>query len=286
MHRHLKPSLLLLLLTFILGSCASPVIYLGNSQFDKCETVQNIEIIDRAHLVFFGEIHGTVEAPQLFGEVVCAASQKGVVSVAIEWPTDLQIAVTRYIADSHSVSARASILAHAFWRTKLLDGKSSESMLRLLDRLGNMRSRGHLIEVHLFDDPVDSKAEATGRDRRLAQRLRMLLGQRPHKTQMLVLTGNLHSRVERGVPWNSEFEPAAFLLRDLQPLSLDMAFADGTAWTCLMDGSCAARKYRGNSTDRWPSLTLSPGLKNSHHGGFSVGPISASPPAVSRKASQ
>ncbi len=250
----------------------------------SCEPVANIRAIAKSKLVFFGELHGTNEGPTLVGEVACEASRDRSVIVALEWPISLQLRVARYLQGNGEPLTVADLLEHPFWRTKVQDGRSSESMLRLLDRLRALRSNGAHIAVSLFDDSLESNLKLAERDCRFAERLLELYRSAANDTQILVLTGNLHSRVTRGVPWNGNFESAAYLLRALNPLALDMGHLGGAAWSCGRDLECSAHKFKANLDDGFttskPSLVVNRDIVNGHHGFFVVGSISASPPAL------
>ncbi len=99
----------------------------------------------------------------------------------------------------------------------------------------------------------------------------------------LVHTGNIHARIEMGVPWDATFEPMAFtLLQDHAELaSLDLGHADGTAWICTgMPTTCEERPLTGSAPSHGDGVELfaQPGT---FHGRYLVGAISASPPAAS-----
>ncbi len=106
------------------------------------------------------------------------------------------------------------------------------------------------------------------------------------------MTGNVHSRVSRGTPWDESYEPMGMLVADTLegrlPLALNLSSTDGTAWTCNSGRAedCGARKMggRGEGED-WSALVVhrtTPGEKG-HHGHYHVGAITASPPAVGER---
>lgn len=273
-----------LCVTFLCG-CGVPLTRPDHLPATTCERVDNVRLIAASKLVFFGELHGTAESPTLIGEVACKAAHERPVVVALEWPVDLQSAVTKFLESKGEKQAADELLRHRFWRTEMLDGKSSASMLRLVDRLRFLRSQGSSIDIILFDDPVESTSQSTGRENRLADRLLNVFRARSIETQILVLTGNLHSRVTRGLPWNSDFEPAAYLLRNLKPLTFELGHTGGAAWNCGRD-QCSSRNFKANLSEnlklRTPSLILGAEISDGHHGFFLLGQSPRHRPQFSR----
>jgi hypothetical protein len=273
----------MLLAVLTVCGCGLSIARIERPASSICQHVSNVRALAEVRLVFFGELHGTEESPAMIGEIACIVSRERPVVVALEWPNNLQAAVTKFLASTGGSLAVEELLRDPFWRTDMLDGKSSASMLRLIDRVRFLRSQGARIDISVFDDPVEALTQSTGRERRLADRLLNLVHVVSADTQILVLTGNLHSRVTHGVPWNRHFEPTAYLLRNLNPLAFELGHSGGTAWNCGRE-TCSARRFTRNLTEEFeigtPSVILSAEVSNGHHGFFAVGSISASPPAV------
>lgn len=245
-----------------------------------CETPTGVDLLPQTGIVVFGEIHGTTEAPKFVSRVACASAQTGRrVIVAIEWPRDLQAHLDEFFI-SH-VSNPNALRRAAFVATNE-DGRASNAMLSLIDDAVSMRLSGHSVSVVAFDVDASSKPNADEtRDREMANNLRAIVSQNSDAL-ILVLSGNIHSRKGRGTPWNSELEPMTFLLRDLKPVSLNIAYDDGAAWVCSGDGKCGPRQFKGSA--RFLDLTPKSAMMaidsrvEAHDGYFYVGKLTASAP--------
>lgn len=254
-----------------------------------CAQIENLQQLDGVRLVFFGELHGTSEAPSFVGDVLCnVAIRNESVTLALELPDDLQDALTQFVDDGQKNSpARSALLAHPFWSAGDADGRSSLAMLQLIERARALRMRGFPIRVVAFDQSSNKSVPGASREQRMAEHLRSQFEGLAPDGKLIVLTGNLHSRSERGLPWNASFESAAYLLRELNPLSLDIAHSGGTAWNCAIDG-CAARTMRPSVPEDLAAINT--GIYRSetwrgHDGLYFVGAISASLPLVARRGS-
>ena len=73
-----------------------------------------------------------------------------------------------------------------------------------------------------------------------------------------------------------------FLLRDLEVISLNVAYDEGTAWVCAGDGKCGPRPFKGsahvlNVTSKSPMIAIDSRVQG-HDGYFYVGKLTASAP--------
>jgi len=102
--------------------------------------------------VMVGETHGTNEAPELFADLVCAASKKRQVIVALEQPSQDQPAIDAFLKSDGKVGARAQFLKAGMWNQSTKDGRSSEAMLGLFDRLRRLKQAGRIQSVAAFQN--------------------------------------------------------------------------------------------------------------------------------------
>lgn len=238
------------------------------------------EITATGATTVFGEIHGTREAPELFGDIVCnAAVGPRRVLVGLELPSSETGAVHAFLVGDHALAGTE------FWTQPFQSGRTSAAMLALLSELRRIIKSNPKVELFLFDIPHG--ADSRGRDARMAD---AILGKRASDRDAVVLlfTGNLHARKARGVPWDPALEPMAYHLvtRGLRLISLNMRNPKGTAWICKSNdaSSCGPVKLGGEE----PSPGASPrGIRLSgatstdgYDGVYIVSSVTASPPAM------
>lgn len=267
-----------------------------------CRPIEGLKtLLAPDSLLILGEIHGTDESPAFAAEVACHAVAAGrSLVLALELPAEEAERLEPFLASAGSESDRAAMLAGGRWRAAYQDGRSSQAMVDLLERVRSLRAGGGAVEVILFDrQPGEAAAGQAGgadesfdRDREMAKALAE--GLIASEAEMaLVLTGNVHSRVTVGVPWDAQLEPMAYhLLQDGQGLapgdrarklvSLDVASRGGEAWMCrgASPASCGVRRFGGRSNQASWAIERHEAVDGGHHGRYHVGVSSASPPAV------
>src|ERR1019366_6675280 len=101
--------------------------------------------------VLVGEMHGTVESPAIFRDLVCAAaSGKRPIVVGVERSAREQKAIDAFMApENHEVAVNA-LLAERGWNA--FDGRSSRAMLMLLETLRALKLKEQVSDVVAFDD--------------------------------------------------------------------------------------------------------------------------------------
>lgn len=255
--------------------------------------------------VVFGELHGTQQAPDFVGRLACDLASKGQrILVAVE----LSAADDQKLQDAWElpVALFEKSLSKMGWRGRG-DGVASEAMFAMLVRLHNLKTRGFSVNVVAFNGPKDGEK---------SQRFVDLPGQGPHEAvqadniaqasnasdydRVLVLVGNIHARMGT-VTWRGvQFDPMAKRLALYGPtLSLNMRYAEGTSWNCVLKASTTqdAKPVTGDALDcgnhatrggpnlgPYPFIELTTASGANHvadyDGFFWVGQISGSPPAV------
>jgi hypothetical protein len=252
------------------------------------------EVLTPGAVVLLGELHGTREIPALVGALACHAGSAGApVLVALEVPREEQRAVDAYLESDGGEDARGALLEGTFWRRPYQDGRSSEAMLALLERVRAWRQRdGLAVSVLALDVPGQGNTRSAG----LARRLSWARAREPGRT-VLALVGNVQARVARGAGWDEALGTlGGHLARAGVPVrALDARFSGGTAWTCTLDtheridcGPGPVIVPPGMESERGlgyqgarPFLRMldAQGAEG-FHGVFYVGPVTASPPAV------
>jgi hypothetical protein len=232
-------------------------------------------------LLVLGEMHGTNEVPRFVADAACqAAVSMAPVTVGLEVPLTEQARVLDYLNGPGGDEARQALLDGMFWIRPYQDGRSSRAMADLLERLRDLRARGLDVLVFLFDRP-DLQFER--REEALAQAIEREV--RNHLERfVIVLSGNVHARATSGLPWAPKYVPMGVRLSKRLPrvLTLDLAYASGTAWICTVGSrlDCGVRPAKGPDNGIRPFIHLWPERdEHGFDGVYYVGAVSASPPA-------
>ena len=201
------------------------------------------DLLVPGRLVWFGEVHGTEESPRFVGDVVARALAVGhPVQLALELDPDG--------------------LAREVWDGT--DGRHSHAMRALVERV---RARG--VPVLAYDVPCGD------RDREMAA---TVLARRDPAAVLVGLSGNVHSRRVRGVPWDPAFVPLVVHLLEagLDAVTFEAAARGGTCWVHTDRGigvhTSPARDVAGEPG------TLGPPDDGAHDGVYYVGVTTASLP--------
>jgi hypothetical protein len=172
--------------------------------------------------ILFGEVHGTTEIPRFFLDCVTeSVGNNESIEVLLELDTGENEKLKKF---ANGQISETDLLQSP--HLKKTDGRASIAMLSLVRALKDLQ--GGQIVARGFD------ARGADRDRAMMSNLVSLRGA---KRYSLVLTGNLHARLIRGVAWNTAFTPFATHLRDHgeHVISLNVHYTEGTAWTCSPD---------------------------------------------------
>lgn len=246
-----------------------------------CVPLRNVDsILVAGRITLFGELHGTEQMPAFVGNVLCHAWKRHVpTTLALELASESSPRFDAFVhSASDSLSARAELLADSVWREDPPDGRTSQAMLLLLERARSFSRAGADVRVILFSRPSTPTRDST-----MAAELSRAIASEPSRV-VVVLTGNIHSRVGAGTASDSSFRPMGLRLRDLvrprRVVGLDASYQSGTAWVCLTDGTpCGAHSLSGRGVVPPDDIELGP-LEKRYDGLFGVGAIVASPPAL------
>jgi len=219
----------------------------------------------------FGEIHGTREFPAAFGTIACNAAEDGAVVVGLEISRAEQPRIDAYLASDGGAAARTELLRGAHWSSR--DGRSSEAMFGLIDKVRTWRAAGASVALVAFD--VDGGWD--DRDEDMTGPL--VAARRAHPdAPMVVLVGNYHARLASKEP-----RMAAYLARQIANVdTFDAAYGKGTAWVCT-DRGCGVHDW-GEGEDPGPTritrdVVIDRDGNTVFHGHLHVGRITASYPA-------
>ncbi|MBO9602488.1 MAG: hypothetical protein J7496_08275 [Novosphingobium sp.] len=244
-------------------------------------------------IVVMGEVHGTVETPAMFGDLVCRAAMFGPVNVHLEWATSLQSQLDAYLASDGSDDARAKLYDHWQFRLKLPDGRTSEAMLTLLERIRKLRGQG--ADIRVFCSQPDFAIRQNGKSQFYYELAMANAWATPPSDRLdarnLVLVGNFHAA--RRDFRNTGAPPAASYLRSGDAILLNPLYQGGQSWTVEKgdDGELSSGAHAIGfdiAPGEGPAprgISLKPTKHGAYDGTYSVGgPFTASPPAHPRNA--
>ena len=231
----------------------------------------------KLRFVLVGEMHGTTETPEVFGDLVCAAQELNrPLLVGIERPSAEQKAIDRFLASEDHDEAVRALLREPGWN--VLDGRSSRAMLALLEELRTFRLRGGINGVIAFDDARTGEPPAQ-REQRMAGMLIAAAGRVPD-CLVIVLTGNLHAS-QKPVARLGAYPWMVMLLPSGETLSLLVTDRGGDAWPQTTDGCGAHVLPPSGGDERGIVLGEARAVKRGFDGALSTGlPSTASPPAI------
>ena len=230
----------------------------------------------------FGESHGSAEIPALFGRLVCSATKAQEVVVGLEIPHDQQPLLDGFLASDGGAAAQDALRAGSFWHSPIQDGRSSQAMWALLERLRVLRAAGARLTVVAFDIlEADMATQSGDRDQQMAARLLAARAAQPEAV-LLALTGNLHARLRGGLDFAPDMIPMGVTMQAALPslVAFDARYGAGTIWACMGPPPVCGQYEWGHGQDVGPAR-LERTQVDAYSGLLHVGgPLSPSLPVV------
>ncbi len=243
------------------------------------------EFLEEKKIILIGEIHGTQEVPELFGNIVATiASEKVKTLVVLEINQTSQSAIDAFLK-----TRKDAILARdVFFSRKYQDGRSSKAMVGLLRRLSKLPN----VTVLCLDPPI---AVAQERDTGMASFINSKMNSYDHT---LILSGNVHSSTVIGTPWDKNFRPMGYELKSMatnlnedQIFNILVRYEKVDSWNCqgVDASSCFARYGKKLPTDysmaeNWNMYFLQEdALKDGHLGTIFIRSTRVSFPLIRKK---
>lgn len=198
--------------------------------------------------VVLGEVHGTVEGPTVFADIVCAISKDTKVFVGLECSDNQVNDIEQYyvagIADEN-----IQLMSSIFDGNET--GLSSFAVLSMIDEIGRLKSSGRDISLYGFvnsspDDPPSSLQDIEDDYAKSILEQGVASGDGLH----LILVGNFHGgrSLPDSLPAELRVTPMGGLLPIKQSLVFDMRSSGGNAWNC--SSGCGVRKLNIPKTDK------------------------------------
>ncbi len=194
-------------------------------------------------LVVLGEMHGTREMPLLAGDLVEHWAKSGPVLLALEIPAREHPALREVVTGGATDDLIEGLRQRPWWALppEQNDGRRSEDVLSLVQRIGTLRRFGHDVAILPFDPRSRRCFELDTCEAAMAHVIRRSYDALP-RGRLVVVTGNVHAMRQRppDVPALFPQMPMTAHLRDLAPVSIDISAARGAFWACMDDGPCRA----------------------------------------------
>jgi hypothetical protein len=248
----------------------------------RCADIPGADEIGKpGHVVIFSEMHGTHESPRFAGDVLFQFARRNAIVLALELPGSANDALTRFMNSLGDSASRAAFLAMPLWNAQQQDGKRSVAMVALIERARQMRADGLDVTAIFFDD--DTK-RGNARDSAMSQTVTAALARKPNAVGVVV-AGNIHGRMIRGLPWDERFMPFGLNLANAlngRITSLVMRHTGGTAWICAEEGGCRPRDVKDNANGTSVGIRMTRVEDGGFHGSYNVGRVTAAPPAVQK----
>lgn len=218
---------MLLLATVWLSLQSGPLIA-KTSVSAPCDKLPGMDSVKsrKERFFLFGELHGTNEVPQIFSDLICSFGKKQELLVLLEMDQDQQRSLDSYMASARKTNDVANLLGNDHWKFGV-DGRASAAMLRLIDRIAELKGAGFRISLRAFHPSFVESREVDAREAAIARSWQELTSRFP-KSRVLVLTGLYHI----GRLPSLGGSPAAMRIPTRDVISFRPLLQGGNAWSC------------------------------------------------------
>ena len=251
--------------------------YSSTTMAQQCNSIPDgiTKLFKSGNVVLFGEVHGTKEMPEHFFDVVCNANKTNKkIKIGIENSYKLTSILQQFINAKNLDDSINQLMKTKFWSKEYQSGRSSVDMLELLKSIRKLNLDSNNIEIFSFDHQGGGHQEG--------YREQLIVGSIfkhvDKNTLMLVLTGNIHSRITHGRPWDESAKNVGALLKEKYNAthSVYLKSSGGDGWICTPE--CKVQKLNGSPIDVNKIFVKSDGV-NKHNWNWHIGEVSASLPA-------
>jgi hypothetical protein len=216
----------------------------------ECPSAQKLRPLLKLGNIYLGELHGTVESPNL---VRCLTDAEVAAGAA---PLFVSLELPEFARDTHNGA----------WGG--VDGRTSQAMMSLVDYLESLEKQGKLT----LDFQLTGKEQnAVQMNKQVGEHLRGLAT----KGRLIALGGNLHSQRKQAMIPSLTFAPAGAFVGDGIKTVMIVHARDGTAWNCTE--TCGAHKDKGFTGIKADELV--DGSAYGHDYLYGLDQVTASPPA-------
>lgn len=257
------------------------------------------ELLKAPATILVGEMHGTWESPLLVASLVRSALSKEAPTIlCIELESSEQESLDQFMQSNGGVNAVATLLKSPHW--SITDGRASTGMFAMIELMRRLIKQGNDVRLIAIDldipkillknfDPKDIDPKLIEEYQRLSEKRDQVLAENVvaawnnfPMSHVFVLTGNIHTKFTKGLPWDGGYKPMGWYILEQIPsaLCLDFQCSGGRAWQATDHGVGPTRLdgiKRGDS----PFVELFDNPKGGYHGLLYVGNATVAEPKVS-----
>jgi hypothetical protein len=264
---------LLMILLPCIGNAAA-----ASARSEACDWSTEVPAaVAEARLVIFGELHGTNEIPALVGEFACwRSAQSQDIILGLEIHQSEQPAIDAYLSSAGTMADQKRLTSGDFW-SRIKDGRSSEAMVRLIDRVRRLQGGSGAVGIVAFD----SGRYDASRDAAMAENLQASMRMHPH-SRFVVLVGNAHAAKNSASSADKDSERMAQKISSERPITINSEYLAGTAWLWApAPAGIGVSKVGGwRKADTAEGFHMGVAAIPGFDGSFALGSITASLPAV------
>lgn len=247
---------------------------------------QVTSILLRSHLLLVGDFHGTNEIPQIVYAIADKLADQSKLRIGFEFPIDIANKIKLFMKTGDRNILRQT---RFFQDPAYHSGKGSLQMVALLEKLRSVSN----VEIFCFDVPDGDSSDSAQRETKLAENVLRAYRQKP-TVRTVIFTGNIHSRIVKGAPWDSNYPTmGSEIIRlstgkdDLSTISSVLIRpGSGSAFLCQMqDGNvrCGPTAITTSNADYFSTLAADyflkePEVTNGHPLSIILHKITASMP--------
>ena len=225
---------------------ALAAVALGAAAVKSCAAQPGTEALfapGKPRIVWVGEGHGTQEQPQAFLSLVCLAERTGrPVVVALERRQEEQLLWDAFMASDGGPEARAALLTAPSWTGRIQDGRSSQAMLALAERLRSEHAAGRIRSVRMImPDGAPGPSPPGRHEAEMGEAVRAAAAANPD-AWVLAYSGNVHAgKADAAFP-GASYRPAAATLAPDEVTAVLLFTDGGWTWDCE-NGACGRHEH-------------------------------------------
>lgn len=248
--------------------------------------------------ILVGEMHGTWESPVLVASLVRSALSKDAPTVlCLELESSEQSALDEFLRSDGGMNAIAALLKSRHWSNT--DGRASTGMFAMIELMRRLIKQGSDVRLIAIDldipnilpenvDPKNIDPKLVEEFQRLSEKRDQVMAENVvaarnnfPMSHVIALTGNIHTKYTKGLPWDGEYKPMGWYILEQLPnaICLDFQCSGGNAWQAT-DHGVGPTNLGGFKRGDSPFVELFDRPKNGYHGLLYIGNATVAEPKL------